>query len=564
MKKTLLLSLLLAATATAYGHPVGREEACRRAELLLGKPVQMPRMQERRLAPATSSIAPAYYLFRGADGRGFAIISAEDELADVIGYSAENTVHDDAVVPCALALYLDAFSERVAAYRAGTLELHDATSTSTSAAKAPRFAEEQDNVLCTTTWGQNAPYNNLCPAKDGRQCFSGCVATAMAQIFRYWRWPVAGTGYSWAKDGNGETYSGSLEHTYRWDAMMNTRQENLASEESQSAVAELVYDCGLSVHMNYSTDGSGARTPVLAMYTNFGYIPTTLRMYQRDCFSSDEWLALLRKEIDRGRPIFHTASSLTNAGKDAAGHAFVVDGYDDFGNIHVNWGWDGDFDGYYSPEKMNPSGYQFTLDEAALIGIEPAKNGETGAPVEYLYVADPLVCSQKGTIQKSVNFNITVGNFWNVNGSAHNWRLSIGLFDVKNQLLGIVNTGRVPSLSLEPGYGVGSDYADIACSLKGDYPDGDYALRLVFRETSDKDWLLPDMAGGITKNAVYVSLKGTRVTFTDGTDYIHTAVSDIEGPKDPAAAPYYDLSGRRVVRPGKGLFIRDGRVILAH
>lgn len=557
MKKTLLFCLFSAMALPMCAHPVSREQAALRAGQLLGKPVEALHLQERRLVPAAVVTSPAYYMFRGSDGRGFAIVSAEDELADVLGYSAQSVLKADADVPCALALYLNAFTERVAAYRAGTLELQELP----VFARAPRYADEEDNVLCTTAWGQNAPYNNLCPTKDGHHCYSGCVATAMAQIFRFWEWPVTGSGYSWAKDGNGETYSGTLEHTYNWDAMLNTTQENLASEESQQAVAELMYDCGLSVHMNYSTDGSGARTPVLAMCTNFGYIPTTLRMYQRDCFSSDEWLALLRKEIDRGRPIFHTASSLTNAGKDAAGHAFVVDGYDAFGNIHVNWGWDGDFDGYYSPEKMNPSGYQFTLDEAALIGIEPAKNGETGTPVEYLYVADPLSCSQKGTIQKSVDFYITVGNIWNLNGSAHEWRLSIGLFDVNNQLVGIVSTGRVPTASLEPGYGRSSTFADIACNLKGDYPDGDYALRLVFRETSSKEWLLPDMVGGIKKNAVYVYLKGTRVTFTDGADYIEAGVQGLRATPGLTDTPWYDLGGRRITRPGKGLFIHDGRVV---
>ena len=118
-----------------------------------------------------------------------------------------------------------------------------------------------------------------------------------------------------------------------------------------------------------------------------------------------------------------------------------------------------------------------------------------------------------------------------------------------NTMVGEVKTGRVPGLSLDPGYGYNGEFASIGCSLKGSYPNGDYAIRLVFRESGTREWLLPDMAGGLKKNAVYVKINGTRVTFTDGSEYIATAIrninsSSLDNNDEPTRV--YDASGRLV------------------
>ena len=536
MKKSFVLALLLS-SAAVQAASVGSEQALLLAERTLGKRVQavMP-LLTRSVGHVQKE--DAYYVFNAVDGRGFAIVSADDAMGEVLAYSQTDAFPSGKPMPCALQMYLEAFSEAAA--------LGTAYVKSSSRADAAAFDPVQ---LCTTEWGQGAPYNTLCPQKDGYQCPSGCVATALAQLLYYWKWPVQGVGYSWAKDGNGETYSGTLEHTYAWSAMRNTTAENKATEEAAQAVAQLMYDCGLSVNMNYDTDGSGARTPVNALYKNFGYLPETMRMYQAECFTGEEWFAMLRNEVAQKRPVYYTATSLTNGGKDAAGHAFIVDGYDAQGRVHVNWGWDGDFNGYFDLAKMNPGGYQFTINQAAIVGLQPARNGETGTPEEYLLVRSPLVCNQKGTIQKTLSFSVTVSNVWNLNGSSHTWQLSLGLFDVRNEMVAEVKSGRVPALSLDPGYGMSSDYASINCSLKSSYPDGDYAIRLIFRESGTDEWLLPDMVGGLKANAVYVRLNGTKVTFTDGKDYIATGILDIQERQAPLAddvTRVYDASGRMV------------------
>ncbi len=538
MKRLLFVQFLIL-SLNLHATPIDRATAQQRAEQVLGRAVKAVSSETLRRAPKQGlQTADAYYVFNAADGQGFAIIAADDAFGTVLGYSTTQAFPIDKSMPCALQLYLNTFSK--AAEIGARQEI---------AAEHVVAATGNQQQLCLTEWGQGVPYNTLCPKKDGQLCPSGCVATALAQLLYYWRWPVQGKGYSWAKDGNGETYSGTLEHTYDWTAMLPTTAENKASEAAAQAVAQLMYDCGLSVNMDFDSDGSRAQTPIKALCEHFSYIPSTMRMYHAECYTTAEWFDMLRHEINQNRPIYYSATSLTNGGKDAVGHAFIVDGYDAYGKVHVNWGWDGDFNGYFDLSKMNPGGYQFTINQAALLGLEPARNGETGTSVEYLLVRDPLSCTQTGTIQTSVTFDVSVSNVWNLNGSTHSWQLSLGLFDVTNTMLGEVKTGRVPGLSLDPGHGYKGEFAVIGCSLKGSYPNGDYAIRLVFRENGTREWLLPDMAGGLKKNAVYVKINGTRVTFTDGSEYIATAIRNINsGSQDnnDGLTRVFDAAGRLV------------------
>lgn len=551
MKKILLLAALLS-SATLMAGTVGEQQARQKAESLLGKSVQVA-ASSRRLAPQE---VPAYYLFNAEDGKGFALIAAEDDLASVLGYSLQGSASEEQM-PDALALLLNAYQQYVSDYRNGQAEAPKAI------VRAARGVSA--GPLVKTEWGQNAPYNNLCPLVGNKSSLSGCVATAMAQVLKFWQWPVTGTGYGSATCNN-EVVHGSLEHTYDWENMMNTTSENLASETSSAAVAQLLYDCGLATNMAYGTDGSGTPNSLTkrALCQNFGYIPTTLRTYSLSCFeTNDDFLEVVFNEIDNGRPALYSAHDATDGG----GHAFVIDGYDEQGRMHVNWGWNGSFNGYFDVTAMNPGSYKYVINQSLIAGIEPARNGETGELIEFPLMSNPPTCSQTGSITKTTTFNILVGNISNPNGLAHTWSLSVGIFDVKNEMLGEVKTGRVPSLSLNPGYYHPGDFGNITCKVNGDYPDGDYALRVMFKEKGQEDWILPDMAGGLKNNAVYINLSGNRINFTDGSAYN-------EAFKTAGMAPVitsqptdenntlYDLQGRKVDTPRKGIYIKNGHKVV--
>ena len=541
-KFLLILFFFACLSESISSTTLSRQKAQRQAEQLLGKPVTDATMASslRRLRSSKDK-SPVSYLFNAKDGHGFVLLAAEEELADVLGYSMEHSFPEDGEMPCALALYLEAFRQSTEDYRSGRLQ---APSKSTSVKNTEIIP------LCSTTWGQGAPFNALCPKIDGRPCPSGCVATAMAQLMYYWHWPAQGKGYSWGKAPDGDLCQGTLEHTYNWDAMLPSTWENLQSPEAAEAVAVLVYDCGLSVNMTYNADGSGALTPIKALYTYFSYLPAPLRQHFRDCYDKSGWLELIREELSQGRVVFHTARSNINGGQDAMGHAFLVDGMDENDFVHVNWGWNGDFNGFFNTEKMNPGNHVYTIQQCITVGIQPNVNDVQGEyPIEYPYIRAELKCNKNGTINNSVSFNVTYGQISNPNANTHTWQFTVGLFNTNNEFLGEVKTGRLPSITLDPGYYIDKENV-VTCKLNGGWPDGDYALRLLFHESGSEEWLLPDIYGGITKNAVYVRLSNANVTFTDGRDYIATGIMlpsiDTSSVLSSNLTRVYDTSGRLV------------------
>lgn len=560
MKKLLTLFVCLLATVCSKADPVGLEVAKNVAQKVLGKQVRLLGNSNSHRATKQIEANPTYYMFNAEDGSGFALITGDDMLPQVLGYSSTGKLLEKGDLPEALATYLDIYDQYVNAVRNG--QLSD-TEDLTNAFALRRGAGAP--FLCESEWGQGDPYNRQCPVLKDIRCPVGCVATALAQTMFYWKWPIKGQGYGQGKDTDGETHHGTLEHTYNWDIMKNTRVENLASDEACAAVSQLSYDCGLAVGMTWGTNGSGAGTPVCikALYTNFGYIPTTLRPRMRECYESEkDYLTVIAEEIDAGRPVIQSASSKTGTDGDAAGHAYVIDGYDANGFVHVNWGWNGDANGYFDLAKMNPMGYTFTLSQTTITGIVPAKNGETGTPTEYPYLAYSPKSDRKlgDKIRwKSVSFKATVGGVYNYNGNAHTWTMALGVYDNNNRLIGQISDPRnTITISLEPSHYYKEDaFSNIECKLNKELENGEYAVRVMFKENNG-EWILPDMAGGMKKNAIYFKLEGNYITFTDGTEYnATTSISSLKRDESfDSSLRYYDLQGRELNGPSKGLVIR--------
>ena len=235
--------------------------------------------------------------------------------------------------------------------------------------------KQQVQPLLTTAWGQDAPYNLLCPTKTNangqpQHCRVGCVACAMGQVMRYYRYPEVGIGTgtnlfnaSLTADF-GNTY-------YAWADMAERYTAGSYSDAEAEAVATLLYHCGVALNMIYGLESSStftafANNMTTALVRYFGYDDTTLRSVSRSKYSRDEWLQLIREELSAGRPIIYTGTSPT-----MGGHTWVVDGYDDEGRIHMNWGWTGRSDGYYDIDLTNVRGLDFSQKQSMVIGIRP-------------------------------------------------------------------------------------------------------------------------------------------------------------------------------------------------
>lgn len=224
------------------------------------------------------------------------------------------------------------------------------TSNQTSASET-NLADSKEAIpqLMKSEWGQSAPFNNLCPMGASDRCPAGCVATAMAQVFYYHKYPVKAIGKGSCTYG-GKTYAQNLSGIeYAWDKMLP--KYDTPSVVGSEDVATLLYDCGLSIGMNYDDNGSGSYNfeACNAINEHFNMYAT---YYDRSYYTASDWMNILYQQLSQKNPVVYTGVSKVEGV--ASGHCFVIDGYREDGLVHVNWGWDGEGDGYYDIALLNP------------------------------------------------------------------------------------------------------------------------------------------------------------------------------------------------------------------
>ena len=316
----------------------------------------------------TDKTTPAFYVFNTTDG--FVIVSADDCETPIIGYSHESRFDPDNV-PMQMEAYLQDFVARIQDGIDNHMEADELTARQWECVKATGRLHEQKSAksvapLLTSTWHQGCLYNSLCPAMTGPcdHAEAGCVAVAMGQIMHYWRYPAKGWG-SHSYSNAGVTLSADFGNTtYDWDHMPDSLTES-STEAEIAAVATLLYHCGVSLEMYYTTNGSAASSGDVpdVLYRYFSYSKQAHRE-KRIKYDDETWQTMLKNELDLHRPLLYSGSG------DQGGHAFVCDGYDDNGLFHFNWGW-GVANGFFALGNMNPIGHSFNKNHYAIFDIIP-------------------------------------------------------------------------------------------------------------------------------------------------------------------------------------------------
>lgn len=334
--------------------------------------------QQMRLAytQAQTNHTPALYVFNTekADG-GFVIVSADDNTRAILGY-ADNGTFSEENMPANMRFWLQMYADEIA--RAAEIP---ATTAQTTENTYPIVSP----LLGTTVWGQEAPFYNMCPTLSGVQCVTGCVATAASQIMYHHQYPTRGTGshsYTW-KTGS-QTLSADFGNTtYDWANMLPDYSGNNYTMAQANAVATLMSHTGIACDMEYNTSANGGSATIshkmmTALIRHFGY-DTGIRVLPKDYMDENEMLNLIAQDLQAGHPIFMSGHTTNNEG-----HAFVCDGMQSNGYIHINWGWDGYCNGHFAISAMNPygqgtggaaSGQGFTEGVSAFTGIQPNRNG---------------------------------------------------------------------------------------------------------------------------------------------------------------------------------------------
>lgn len=568
MKVQFLLSLLtcLLTASSLFANPISRKQAQRVAQRALqGEVVSVASNAEARQrmgVGATSVESPSFYLFNSASGEGFALVSGDDDLPLLLGYSKTGTVENNgADMPEAMQIWLQGVDRFVAKVRNGEVEA------SADMLYANEAGTPVVEPLCSSKWGQSTPYNLLCPSKAGESnAPTGCVATAMAQIMYRWNWPATGRG----KVTYNATNYGALtvdfsQSTYNWSVMKDSYSLLDNKKTNTQTMAKLNYDCGVACHMQYDTDGSGTQGPyALEAYANyFRYKASTLRYVWRECCESqEEFNDIIYKELDAGRPIQCNAASTTGSGSDAAGHSYILDGYDSEGFVHINWGWSGYYDGYYAINLMDPDVYQFSENQELVVGIEPDyENTDSVLPqVRMVLEGSPEV--KVKSVGQGSTFAVYLDTLWNWWISSVRVEVGLGLFDLQGNLLETTTrNSTLNTVSLKKYEG--TIYEDaLSCSVKNSYAAGDYVLRVICRVKGYSDWVLPDVVGGQLNNWIPVYIHDKQLYFNQVSSGIGSVTMD-KASRYSADDATYDLMGRRVQNPTRsGIYIRGGKKIL--
>ena len=337
-----------------------------------------------RTHPMPTTGEAAFYIVN--TDNAFVLVSADDAAPQVLGYNIGTTWPTDEPIPSQVRYFLNSLAKQVefVAGKGGTAESPEkAPKAAKTRKKVQRTAEEQwpDSVgpLLETTWHQKAGYSSLCPENPngpGGHVYGGCVATAMAQIIRYWQFPAQGRGkHAYVSDYNGEYY-GLLTVDYDSAAynysLMPRKLTAESTPEEIAEVARLIYHCGVSVNMDYSIVESGAyEASARAAFINHFHYNANCSPEVRSNYYDEEWEWLLRNDLAAGRPVMYSGYD------DVGGHTFVCDGYKQDSLFHFNFGWSGNADGWYLSSVAGPeNGYKFTDDQLAVFGLEPDTTGE--------------------------------------------------------------------------------------------------------------------------------------------------------------------------------------------
>ncbi len=379
------------------------------------------------------------YIFN--TNEGFVIVSADDVAKPILGYSQQGSF-DNENIPEKAKKWLRNYSDEIQYAIDNNIEAGEETREAWNKLRngiglTPKSTRSVSQLL-TTTWNQSPYYNELCPFDEegGDRSVTGCSATAMAQVMKYWNWPIQGTGSHSYSSEYGTLSANFGNTTYDWDNMPNALTEESSSTEI-NAVATLMYHCGVSIEMSYSASGSGAYTinyygqldycSENALRDFFGYsndLHGEIRSYQSEdeygetqtyeIYSYNEWIEMLKEDLDALRPVLYTGHG--NIG----GHAFVFDGYDTNDFFHVNWGWGGYADGYFSVDALEPvpggiggGDYLFHSSHTAVFGVMPNYTTLAAAP------RNMIINAEGNTVQFNIyasnspeNCNITCDQTW--------------------------------------------------------------------------------------------------------------------------------------------------------
>lgn len=459
MKKIFSFIVCLIAGMTANAAVVNKTVAKQNARQFLATQGIEMNIKDTPYEYKVADLSESYlYVYPDVDGNGFVVVSSDDNTDAVLGYS-ETGQFDAQNIPSNMQGWLEGVSRQIEYARGHGVVCH-----------ASGYSFPAIDKLCTTEWNQDAPYNMYAPTVGGQRCPTGCMATAMAQIMYYHKWPMDECSdidgyYSHTHNIRRSALPAT---TFDWDNMQDRYSSNSSNGEP---VAKLMNYVGQALQMDFSPEGSGASdyyAPSILKNT-FGYYSSAKRL-EREGYSVSQWDEIIYNELKNGRPVLYTGYT-----PNWEGHAFVCDGYDGSGMYHINWGWGGYGDGFFRLSVLNPGNTTssgaastddgFTNGQKIIIGIQ--KDG----PDNTLQLW-PLKSMTYNASTKKVKFTIVAPS----NGT---YQINMANIDADGSLEPIFTTS---DRSFTRGNSYSTEFA------VNTLPAGSYNLYAIIRKKGDTQW----------------------------------------------------------------------------
>lgn len=301
-----------------------------------------------------------YYVFNNGEDGGFVIVGGDERANKILAIVPEGSFNYDEL-PANVKAWMDEYEIQIDRAIRLTPEVTKQEKEQRQIRRAAKAPKTSIPEMITTKWSQHQPFSDAIYDTNGnhlgnahnRPYVTGCVATAMAQVMNYWKYPTRGIGsHAYATWTNHVWFTADFENTtYDWAHMKDDYSHGYTEEEG-AAVATLMYHCGVACEMDYNDDasGSGAGLASTGLRHYFGYSNSAV-VYNKGSFTPEEWDDIVYGELKEGRPILYCGGS----------HAFVCHGYDASIDMYaINWGWSGSFDGYFAilgDDPLHPEGW---------------------------------------------------------------------------------------------------------------------------------------------------------------------------------------------------------------
>lgn len=438
----------------------------------------------------TDSITPAVYVFN-SENQGFVLVSAEDHARAILGYSDEgyfdeNDIPDNMLFW--LQMYADEMAQEITHHQAMRLVAAQHNSTRLEAMKRKQSADTYPTIspiLGNTVWGQDTPFNNYCPSYNGQRTVTGCVATALSQIMYVHKHPTRGKGsHSYTTTTKQLNVSANFGNTtYDW-ANMIPNYKNSYTTTQANAVATLMYHVGVAADMDYTVESSGTTSNVaLAAITEYFDYDKAINILPKDYMKEENILQTIATDLQTGRPVYLSGATINQEG-----HAFVCDGMRSDGYLHINWGWNGTANGYFTLSALDPehqgtggstSDLAFTERVVAYTNIKPNAGGDA-LP---LVTIDQLVRTSADEISKNKEVSFSLERFTSSGLTTAAGMVTYFIYDSNGELISQIPIG---TIELPVGYYY-TDPIRVSESLPNSLATGDYELAIRYIDDAGID-----------------------------------------------------------------------------